>query len=480
MRFVISKPSYRNGLLLMVACLTLASVAQLSASGAALVVTSTVDRGPGSLRWALATAVSGDTITFDPSVFPPQAPVTIALANPLPPISEGNLTLDGTGAGVIIDGSAIAEDCDCLTVLSDGNTVRALRIGGCNWSSVGVHGADNTIANNVLFGSGGGVVLEDPAAHHNVVIGNFIGTDAFGSGGLGNQIGVVIDLGAHYNTVGGDSPAERNVISGNADTGILIANDGSDHNTVIGNYVGVGPNGTTAVANGGNGIVIADGAAYNTVGGAGSGEGNVISSNTYHGVAIWDPGTDSNQVMGNLIGTNAQGTSALANGSSGVALDNGAELNTIGGATVAAGNLIAYNTWDGVTVHGSTTRRNTISHNAITANAGLGINNDEGGNAELAPPVLSGVVGRTVSGTACARCKLEFFSDSTDEGRFFEGAVTANSNSTFTFTAAAAFSASYLTATVTDSSGNTSEFSAPIAAYCRTYLPVALRRVESH
>ena len=472
-----SRESNRYRLLLraMVLVVLLASVAQLSAHSAAIVVTTTVDGGPGSLRRALGTAVSGDVITFDPSIFPPQAPATIALVHPLPAITQGNITLDGTGAGVIIDGSGLTEDCDCLAVLSDGNTVRGLRIGGCAWSSVGVHGAYTVIADNVLYGSGGGLYLEDPAAHDNVASGNFIGTDALGSAGLGNGNGVVIDLGAHHNTLGGDTPQERNVISGNADSGILIANDGSDHNTIHGNYIGLGADGLTAVPNGGNGIVICDQAASNTVGGSGSGEGNVISGNTYHGVAMWDAGTANNRVIGNRIGTAAAGMAPLPNEGSGMAIESGATLNLVGGPSAADGNLIAFNAWDGVTVHGATTRRNTISHNAITANGDLGINNDEGGNSELAPPVLSSVQGMMVSGTACSRCKVEFFSDEADQGRVFEGTVTANANGSFTFTAAAPFGASYLTATATDSSGNTSEFSAPIAAYCRTFLPVMLR-----
>ncbi|MFQ6100508.1 MAG: hypothetical protein ACE5OS_04660 [Anaerolineae bacterium] len=45
--------------------------------GKTIVVTSTADSGPGSLRQALLDAESGDTINFDPNVFPPSAPVII-------------------------------------------------------------------------------------------------------------------------------------------------------------------------------------------------------------------------------------------------------------------------------------------------------------------------------------------------------------------------------------------------------------------
>ena len=53
------------------------------ARGKAIGVTSTADSGSGTLRQALLDAESGDTITFDPSVFPPNAPATIYLTSSL-------------------------------------------------------------------------------------------------------------------------------------------------------------------------------------------------------------------------------------------------------------------------------------------------------------------------------------------------------------------------------------------------------------
>jgi hypothetical protein len=63
-----------------------------------------------TLRAAIGSANSSagpDVITFDPSVFPAGAPATIALASALPVADGGDgLTIDGSGAGVIVDGSA--------------------------------------------------------------------------------------------------------------------------------------------------------------------------------------------------------------------------------------------------------------------------------------------------------------------------------------------------------------------------------------
>src|SRR3972149_6751515 len=59
--------------------------------GRTLLVTSPADSGPGTLRQALQDAQVGDTIIFDPVVFPPDAPVTISIASELPHIRQGNL-----------------------------------------------------------------------------------------------------------------------------------------------------------------------------------------------------------------------------------------------------------------------------------------------------------------------------------------------------------------------------------------------------
>ena len=54
--------------------------------GDIITVTSTKDSGLGTLRQALLDAQNGDTITFDPAVFPAGAPVTISVTSGLPAI----------------------------------------------------------------------------------------------------------------------------------------------------------------------------------------------------------------------------------------------------------------------------------------------------------------------------------------------------------------------------------------------------------
>jgi hypothetical protein len=97
-----------------------------------IVVNSTEDSGPGSLRQALSEAQSGDTITFDPAVFQSEAPATIRLTSGLPELNQGNLTIDASNAGVVLDGSQITipEFQNGLAVTSDHNTIRGLQIVG--------------------------------------------------------------------------------------------------------------------------------------------------------------------------------------------------------------------------------------------------------------------------------------------------------------------------------------------------------------
>src|SRR5205807_986464 len=73
------------------------------------------------------------------------------------------------------------------------------------------------VVRNVISGSGGpGVGLAGPAARGNQLLGNFIGTNAAGTIGLGNGgNGVFVANGASGNVVGGTEAAARNLISAN-------------------------------------------------------------------------------------------------------------------------------------------------------------------------------------------------------------------------------------------------------------------------
>ena len=143
------------------------------------------------------------------------------------------------------------------------------------------------------------------ASNGNTVVGNFVGTDPAGTSALGNGQG--IDVLGLNNTIGGTVAADRNLASGNAaGSGVLI--DAGSGDVVQGNLIGTNAAGTAALANGG-GITL-DNAPNNTIGGTAAGAGNVLSGSTNDGLVIYSTAASASIVQGNLIGTNAAGTSA--------------------------------------------------------------------------------------------------------------------------------------------------------------------------
>jgi hypothetical protein len=404
---------------------------------------------------------SPDTIVFDTSVFPPGSPATIALTSTLPTLGTGgNDIISGSSAGVIVSG--VSKAFDCISITSNGNVIKGLQIRNCHVGVTITAGAQyNTIGGttaserNVISGNSRGVDILDSGTSGNTVKGNYIGTDASGTGALPNGTGVTIKAGAEGNTVGGTTAGERNVISGSDIAGVFISDDPTSGNTVKGNYIGTDATGTSALGNTWGVEIVSVGQA-NTVGGTTAGERNVISGNGT-GVEIW-ASTGPNTVEGNYIGTDASGSGALPN-DTGVKIWSRAYDNTIGGTAAGQGNVIAYNTEDGVYVNGVETTGNTIRGNSIHSNGDKGIENHDGGNTELAVPTITGF--GSVLGTGCADCTIDIYSDDEDEGRVYEGSTTASGAGNWSFSGS--LDGPNITATATDADGNTSEFSAPVA-----------------
>jgi hypothetical protein len=146
---------------------------------------------------------------------------------------------------------------------------------------------------------------------------------------------------------------------------------------VQGNYVGTDRTGKLKAGNGGNGVLIEDGATGNTIGGSTLASRNIISGNSANGVEIIGGGSSGNVVEGNYVGTDVSGTRALANASNGVLIVNGATGNRIGangdGMTdTAERNLLSGNGNDGVEVFGFGSTGNVVAGNFIgTSVAGL-------------------------------------------------------------------------------------------------------------
>ena len=211
-------------------------------------------------------------------------------------VIEGDDISGNSGDGVYISSAYNTVDGDTIGFNSSG-----VALFGATYNTIG---GTTTAARDVITGNGIGVQIADSGTEHNVVEGDYLGVNAAGTA-TPNEYGVVIQLGASNNTIGGTSSSYRDVISGNSDDGVSIVSGATD-NTVDGDYIGVGPGGSTSVGNGDYGVYIY-GSTFDTVGGSVVGSGNVISGNGQYGVYISGPTTYGNTVAANDIGTTANG-----------------------------------------------------------------------------------------------------------------------------------------------------------------------------
>ncbi len=336
--------------------------------------------------------------------------------------------------------------------------------------------ARNIIAANNILGIG----IGEGGSTGNLVQGNFIGTDVTGTKDLGNGLFGVTIANALGNTIGGTARGAGNLISGDNRIGIWMINPNATGNRVQGNLIGTDITGTIALGNSYSGVLIQN-APNNIIGGTTAGARNVISGNN-SGVVIYDKNATGNLVQGNFIGTKTNGTGELGNAHDGIAIFGDASNNTV------SKNRIAFN-GRGVGVGSGT--NNAISSNSIHSNTGLGIDlvpdgltpNDEGDGDTGANnlqnfPVLTATdsdddeitIEGTLNSAPNTTFRLEFFSNpdcdpsNHGEGKKFLGSknVTIDGSGKANFKARFEIEVArgqWITATATDPSNNTSEFS---------------------
>lgn len=339
----------------------------------------------------------------------------------------------------------------------------------------------------------------------NTLQGNLIGTDVTGTKALGNT-----DRGVFVNAsnclIGGTTGAARNIISANA-RGIDLFS--GSNNAVQGNFIGTDVTGTVALGNPNVGLNFNGGVSNNTIGGLtatpGTPPGNLISGNNGNSGMSLGGGDSGNVIQGNIIGADITGTQPLGNFPGGIVV-NGHD-NTVGGTDPQARNIIAFNGGNtpmcgassaGIWVHNAGAVNNAILGNSIFSNAGLGIDlefdgdpncgvepNDVG-DVDTGPnnlqnyPVLETVSNSGGMTTVTARLnsaanttyRIEFFAnDPLDpsgygEGKRFLGSkdvpTNGSGNANFMQSFPQVSDTEFVTATATDPTGNTSEFSAAV------------------
>ena len=282
------------------------------------------------------------------------------------------------GVDNLVEGNLIGTDVTGTKALPNRNEGIGLSQGAQSNTIGGTQaGAGNVISGNDSWG-----IYLDQSSGHNLIQGNFVGTNAQGTGALTNYRGVEVDSPA--NTIGGTAAGAGNVISGNTWGGINIGASSFD-NLIQGNLIGTSVTGDTAIPNGFLSYYFLSGVMLfgndNTVGGTSAGAGNVISGNGSDGLDIIGPyyggSGQHNLVEGNLIGVGADGTTPLGDGAGGISIFGQAAYNTIGGLAAGAGNVIADSQHrQGLNVGGSNSDNcpgNEILSNSIYNNAVLGI-----------------------------------------------------------------------------------------------------------
>ncbi len=366
----------------------------------------------------------GSKIVFDPTVFGSGAAIVFdTLSGPLPYITANFTTIDGWSAGgagytgsplVTLDGSGLvgsATRVQGLKLQSSSSTVRGLSVinfatpsdagsigiwvdGGYDriyGNFVGIEPDGTTAASNdtgiylgsysigSIVGTNGDGVDDD--AERNVVsgnldtgvtaevgtiAGNYIGTDADGLVAIGNRKGIEA-YGA--TVIGGDTFAEGNVIAGNQDYGVYCFQSADETLLIRHNLIGTDRTGLVALPNN-RGILIRGMSAT-----LGSGfaiiRDNVVAGNSLHGVAIQSSGcnplpcgslTGNHRILDNLVGLGTNGTTVIGNGT-------GIYLQDSPGNLIR-GNYVSGNTDYGIDLTGAATAGNTIDQNLVGLNTG--------------------------------------------------------------------------------------------------------------
>lgn len=269
---------------------------------------------------------------------------------------EGNVVSGNTSTGVsvlgtfsrntTIQGNMIGVSADGLVAV--GNGAGGIGLNDSEDSQIGgtAVAARNVISNNNQSGM---FISNCP---RTTIENNYVGVNGTGLVDMGNlQLGVFI-LNSADCVIGGVTRASRNVISGNAQNGLML--DGTSSGAIIkANFVGIGADGTTLIGNDQHGIVSQGSSGNMIVGGPTDAERNVSSGNGSFTVGI-DPdngivgdgirllGTDNNLIQNNYFGTDSSGTIGLGNHWAGISINDGSNDNDI------LDNLVSDNRNEGI------------------------------------------------------------------------------------------------------------------------------------
>ncbi len=295
-------------------------------------------------------------------------------------------------------------------------------------------------------------------------------------------------LSSAFNLISGTSTVIRGLAIYDLNLYAVYINPSAAGTRVEGCRLGTNAGGMTPDPIGTGVLASADGC---VIGGSTPEARNIISACTYEAVEI--PAGSGHKVWGNYIGVAADGVTPMNNLRSGVFLGTNAVTDIqIGGLYPGQWNIIANNARNGVTLANSTgIRQNPILGNSIYGNSllgidlgGYGVTPNDPGDVDSGPndlqnyPVVNSVTTSaagtrllgSLNSTLNDSFRLEFFaSDNCDPTGYGEGQTYLGSDSvqtdpgpdvSFDITSPVVVPGGvWITATATDSQGNTSEFS---------------------
>ena len=264
---------------------------------------------------------------------------------------NGNVISGNTSQGLYlfgtdnlnIQGNFIGTDPTGLSVLGNGAEGIYSAGGTSSW---------NAVQNNLISGNGGrGLHINNnntitPVGSEISIIGNYFGVDRTGLTTLANTLSNIGVRGATVTdmVIGGTDSGDRNIFGGSAEFGLDLS--WQSNVSVLGNYVGVGADGSTDVGNTQGGIHIADGS--NIVIGDGTPAGaNIIANNGGPGIFSEEQYSTSTVLfLANLI---------YSNGGLGIDLGNdGVTTNDSGDGDSGANDLLNFPVINEVLADGST------------------------------------------------------------------------------------------------------------------------------
>ncbi len=354
---------------------------------------------------------------------------------------NGGNTIEGNFIGTDASGD-LAPDGPAFV----GTTPREINYGihvleGSSFNRIGATG-NNPGQRNVISGLFMGIVLRGPA-HDNVVAGNFIGTNSAGTATLGNYVGISTLQGNHDDVLGTNDnvAAERNLVSGNL-VGIAFGSGfgaPTFNCQAVGNLIGTDIHGQP-LGNVGTGLLACFGAHDLTI------RDNTIANNGH------DLGNGPGVLVANWFATPYN-----------VRIHANRILNNAGlGIDVAQGGVTfgALPEIDGVNDPGQPdgpgTGANDLQHYPV-------LNSIQGG------PVTS--ISGSLSSNNTGPFTIDFYAGPTanpsgyEEGARYLGSASIGSVGPFSLDLPATTTpGEWITATATDASGNTSEFSLAVQA----------------